>query len=45
MGAVTLNPMQEELMITDAGGRPVHGNQRAVYDSGCRFDFDNPEHR
>ena len=29
----------------DAGGIPAHGNQRSSWDAGCRFDFDNPEHR
>jgi hypothetical protein len=24
---------------------PAHGNQRAEWDAGCRFDFPNPEHR
>ena len=29
-----------------AGRRiPAHGNQRSAWDAGCRFDFDNPEHR
>ena len=24
---------------------PAHDNQRALWDAGCRFDFDNPDHR
>jgi thiamine pyrophosphate-dependent acetolactate synthase large subunit-like protein len=32
-------------MLKTAGGIPAHGNQRSEWDAGCRFDFDNPEHR
>lgn len=32
-------------MTALAGGIPAHGNQRSAWDAGCRFDFDNPEHR
>jgi multimeric flavodoxin WrbA len=32
-------------LLVDAGGVPAHGNQRAAWDAGCRFDFPNPEHR
>lgn len=32
-------------MLKDAGGIPAHGNQRSEWDAGCRFDFENPEHR
>lgn len=32
-------------MIKDAGGIPVHGNQRTAWDAGCRFDHPNPEYR
>ncbi len=32
-------------MIKDAGGIPAHGNQRSLWDAGCRWDQDNPEHR
>ena len=42
---MTWNLLHTARMITDAGGWPVHGNQRAAWDAGCRFDFDNPEHR
>jgi multimeric flavodoxin WrbA len=32
-------------MIKDAGGIPVRGNQRSAWDAGCRFGYENPEHR
>lgn len=32
-------------MLKVAGGIPAHGNQRAAWDAGCRFDFPNPEYR
>jgi multimeric flavodoxin WrbA len=32
-------------MLKDAGGVPMHGNQRSKWDAGCRFDFPNPEYR
>ena len=32
-------------MLKAAGGIPAHGNQRSEWEVGCRFDFDNPEHR
>jgi hypothetical protein len=32
-------------MLKRAGGIPAHGNQRSEWDAGCRFDFENPEHR
>lgn len=31
-------------MIKDARGIPVHGNQRAAWDAGYRFDHPNPEY-
>ena len=42
---MTWNLLHTARMIVDAGGWPAHGNQRASWDAGCRFDFDNPEHR
>ena len=42
---MTWNLMHMARMITDAGGIPAHGNQRAAWTAGCRFDFDNPEYR
>ena len=32
-------------LLKDSGGFPAHGNQRAKWDAGCRFDADNPGHR
>lgn len=48
--------MQEKLASQDmwaysdlsalyTGGMPDHGNQRAAWDSGQRFDLPNPEYR
>ena len=31
--------------LKEAGGIPAHGNQRAAWDAGCRFDYANPEYR
>ena len=42
---MTWNLMHLARMIKDAGGIPAHGNQRSEWDAGCRFDFENPEHR
>ena len=42
---MTWNLMHLARMLKDAGGMPAHGNQRAEWDAGCRFDFPNPEHR
>lgn len=42
---MTWNLMHMGKMLKDAGGVPAHGNQRSEWDAGCRFDFDNPEHR
>ncbi|MGD9524825.1 MAG: flavodoxin family protein [Gemmatimonadales bacterium] len=32
-------------ILRDRGGIPAHGNQRALWDAGCRFDHENPEYR
>ena len=32
-------------LLRDAGGIPAHGNQRSLWDAGCRWDLPNPEHR
>jgi hypothetical protein len=32
-------------LLKRAGGVPAQGNQRSEWDAGCRFDFENPEHR
>jgi multimeric flavodoxin WrbA len=42
---MTWNLLHLARMLRDAGGIPAHGNQRAAWDAGCRFDFPNPEHR
>ena len=42
---MTWNLMHLARMIKDAGGIPAHGNQRSMWDAGCRFDYPNPEHR
>ena len=42
---MTWNLLHAALMLKNAGGIPAHGNQRAKWDAGCRFDFANPEHR
>ncbi len=42
---MTWNLMHLARLLKDAGGMPAHGNQRAEWDAGCRFNFPNPEHR
>ena len=42
---MTWNLLHMARMMKDAGGMPAHGNQRAAWDAGCRFDFANPEYR
>ncbi|MBI2169931.1 MAG: flavodoxin family protein [Actinobacteria bacterium] len=42
---LTWNLLHLARMIKDAGGIPAHGNQRASWDAGCRFDFANPDYR
>ena len=42
---MTWNLLHVARMLKDIGGMPAHGNQRAGWDAGCRFDFANPEHR
>src|SRR6476660_1230770 len=32
-------------MLKDTGGIPARGNQRTLWDAGCRFEYENPEHR
>jgi len=32
-------------MLKDAGGIPAHGNQKSLWDAGCRFDYTNPDYR
>jgi len=42
---MTWNLLHMARMLRDAGGIPVHGNQRSEWDAGCKPDFSNPEHR
>ena len=42
---LTWNILHMARMLKDAGGIPAHGNQRTLWDAGCRFDYENPEHR
>lgn len=42
---MTWNLLHMARMIKDAGGIPAHGNQRSLWDAGCRFDHPNPEYR
>lgn len=42
---MTWNLLHLARILKDVGGVPAHGNQRSLWDAGCRFDFPNPEHR
>ena len=42
---MTWNLLHMARMIRTAGGIPAHGNQRAAWDAGCRFDYPNPDYR
>lgn len=42
---MTWNLLHLARMLKDAGGIPAHGNQRSLWDAGCRFDEPNPEYR
>ena len=42
---MTWNLLHLARMLRDTGGFPAHGNQRSEWDAGCRFGFENPEHR
>ncbi len=42
---MTWNLMHLARMLKSAGGIPAQGNQRAAWDAGSRFDFENPEYR
>ena len=42
---MTWNLLHMARMLKDAGGVPVHGNQRSAWDAGCRSDFPNPDYR
>ena len=42
---MTWNLMHLAKIVKEAGGIPAYGNQRSEWDAGCRFDYENPEHR
>ncbi|HSW85072.1 MAG TPA: flavodoxin family protein [Candidatus Saccharimonadales bacterium] len=42
---MTWNLMHLAKMLNDNGGLPAHGNQRSKWDTGERFDFQNPDYR
>lgn len=42
---MTWNLLHMARLLKDAGGIPAHGNQRSLWEAGCRFDMPNPEHR
>lgn len=42
---MTWNLMHMAQLLKDAGGLPNHGNDRHAWAAGCRFDYENPEHR
>jgi multimeric flavodoxin WrbA len=42
---LTWNLLHGARMLKDAGGIPAHGNQRTLWDAGCRYDYPNPEYR
>lgn len=41
---MTWNLLHLARLLKDAGGMPAHGNQRAEWDAGSRFDFPDPEY-
>jgi multimeric flavodoxin WrbA len=42
---MTWNLMHTARLLREAGGFPAHGNQRKLWDAGCRFDHPNPDYR
>ena len=42
---MTWNLLHLAKMLNEAGGLPNHGNDRNAWKAGCRFDYENPEHR
>lgn len=40
---MTWNLLHLARILKDNGGLPAHGNQRSAWDSGQRFDFEQPE--
>lgn len=42
---MTWNLLHMARMLKGNGGIPAYGNQRAKWDAGAKFDFENPEYR
>lgn len=42
---MTWNLLHLARLLKDSGGIPNHGNDRNAWKAGCRFDYENPEHR
>lgn len=42
---MTWNLMHTARLLREVGGFPAHGNQRELWDAGCRFDHPNPDYR
>lgn len=42
---MTWNLMHMARLLREAGGIPAHGNQRNLWQAGCRFDHPNPDYR
>ncbi|WP_255945873.1 flavodoxin family protein [Streptomyces odontomachi] len=42
---MTWNLLHLARLLKDMGGIPAYGNQRSAWDTGCRYDYENPEHR
>ena len=42
---MTWNLLHMARMLKEAGGLPSHGNDRNAWKAGCRFGYENPEHR
>ncbi|MGH3979290.1 MAG: flavodoxin family protein [Pseudonocardiaceae bacterium] len=42
---MTYNLLHLAVMFARNGGVPAYGNQRSEWDAGCRWEFENPEHR
>jgi multimeric flavodoxin WrbA len=42
---MTWNLMHMARLLKASGGLPSQGNDRRAWKAGCRFDYENPEHR
>ncbi|UGY94766.1 flavodoxin family protein [Streptomyces gobiensis] len=42
---MTWNLLHLAALLKRSGGIPAHGNQRAAWEAGCRFDYPNPDYR